>query len=149
VAVGKFEYLSHTAVVLRGSQGIALMSFGITSAPSVMITEMKPNGAFYWPAQTGGSSWALSAQDVIAGNAVGDFDGDGFDSLVMTSPGGIAILGESISWPAFRAQAMANYGCGPDGCHGGLLGDWLTKPNDLVVTAVKADSGATYLMLRD
>lgn len=107
--VGDFDGDGRDEVMVRSPWGIGLMKLsGATLSPLVMAA----NGTRF-------GGWLLNTADNRFG-PVGDFDGDGRDEIVVSSPWGIGIL--KLAGGNLTAPMMA-----PNGTR---LGSWLLNTGD-------------------
>jgi hypothetical protein len=138
------------SVRLRGTDGLATLRWSGSTTITASISQRMPASGGSWPDLATGGHWAYGhATDQIL--AVGDFDGDGFDSFVIRSGWGIGIIGRTASSSSLVVLDAVQRDCGPAGevaCHGGLWGSWLVREGDQVVTVLGDGAGGDSLILR-
>ncbi|PKV50792.1 VCBS repeat protein [Aquimarina sp. MAR_2010_214] len=83
--VGDFDGDGRHEILIRSPWGIGLLELtNSTTSPTFRPIMMKPNGTRF-------GGWLLNTADNVFG-PIGDFDGDGRDEILITSPWGIGIL---------------------------------------------------------
>lgn len=83
--VGDFDGDGRQEILVRSPWGIGLLELtSSTTSPTFRPIMMKPNGTRF-------GGWLLNTADNVFG-PIGDFDGDGRDEILITSPWGIGIL---------------------------------------------------------
>lgn len=106
--VGDFKGDRKDACLVRSPWGMGLLELTTSStAPTFRPLMIKPNGT-----RLGG--WLLNTTDNALG-PIGDFDGDGSDELLITSPWGLGML--KLTGDTMNSIVMA-----PNGTR---LGEWL------------------------
>jgi subtilisin family serine protease len=107
--VGHFDNDRRQEILVTSPWGIGLLEFNGTS---FVPTMMAPNGTRF-------GGWLLNTADNVFG-PIGDFDGDGRDEMLVTSPWGIGLL--KFSGGTLTAITMA-----PNGTR---FGGWLLNTAD-------------------
>jgi len=108
-AVGDFDGDGRSEMVVASPWGIGMLKQSGGSFDDVMLA---PNGTRF-------GEWLLNTADNRFG-PVGDFDGDGKDEILVTSPWGIGVL--KLSGNTFTMSMMA-----PNGTR---FGEWLLNTGD-------------------
>lgn len=107
--IGDFDGDGRAEVLVTSPWGIGIMKL---SGATINILMMAPNGTRF-------GGWLLNTADNVFG-PVGDFDGDGREEIVVTSPWGIGIL--KLNGGTFTVPMMA-----PNGTR---FGGWLLNTAD-------------------
>ncbi|WP_370943441.1 S8 family serine peptidase [Amycolatopsis sp. cg5] len=106
---GDFDGDGHDEILVTSPWGIGILK---QSGASLTVSMMAPNGSRF-------GQWLLNTADNKFG-PVGDFDGDGHDEILVTSPWGIGVL--KLSGGTLSAPVMV-----PNGTR---LGGWLLNTAD-------------------
>ncbi len=107
--VGDFDGDGYTEILVASPWGIGILKLGASTFTPLM---MAPNGTRF-------GGWLLNTADNLFG-PVGDFDGDGRDELMVTSPWGLGML--KLSGATLTATMMQ-----PNGTR---FGAWLLNTGD-------------------
>ena len=111
--IGDFDGDGRDEIVVRSPWGIGILKLsGSGSSTALRPLMMAPNGTRF-------GGWLLNTADNRFG-PVGDFDGDGRDEIVITSPWGIGVL--KLSGSTLAAPMMA--------ANGTRFGGWLLNTGD-------------------
>jgi hypothetical protein len=106
--IGDFDGDRRDEILVRSPWGIALLELsGSGGSPTFKTNMIKPNG-------TRLGSWRLNTIDNVFG-PIGDFDGDGKDEMLISSPWGIGIL--KLDGSTMDSTMLAS--------NGTRLGGWL------------------------
>ena len=118
--VGDFDGDGRKEILVRSPWGIGLLKLTNNPGPAYTFQPlmMAPNGTRF-------GGWLLNTADNQFG-PIGDFDGDGRDEIMITSPWGIGML--KFNGTTFDALMMA-----PNGTR---FGDWLLNTADNWLGAV-------------
>jgi hypothetical protein len=148
---GRLLFSSRRSVVVRGTDGLGVLTFGTGSGPAAsMDAGQKVAPGAQIPGASGVGHWTYSDNDQV--EEIGDFDGDAFDSFVIKSGWGIAIIGRQSDSAQLRVQTIRNYNCGDSNdiaCHDQLWGSWLASENDRPLHAIRSGVGFDYLLIRN
>ncbi len=111
--IGDFDGDGHDEIVVRSPWGIGLLKLSASgSSYALQPLMMAPNGTRF-------GGWLLNTADNRFG-PVGDFDGDGREEIIVSSPWGIGML--KLSSSTLSAPMMAS--------NGTRLGNWLLNTGD-------------------
>jgi acyl-CoA hydrolase len=107
--VGDFDGDGNDEIVISSPWGMGILKL---SGSTMVVPMMAPNGTRF-------GGWLLNTADNTFG-PVGDFDGDGKDEILVSSPWGVGIL--KLSGTAMTAPMMA--------ANGTRFGGWLLNTAD-------------------
>jgi hypothetical protein len=147
---GRWTSSTYRGVVIKGADGLATLTWsaGAPVTASIPATQHTPaTGGFFL--HRDGGFWAYGATNQLL--AIGDFDGDGRDSLMIKSGWGYGIIGPSLSssrWFLHDANQTDCGGASEVACNNRLFGSWLARETDRVVTTLRDRTGASSLILR-
>lgn len=139
---GRLHYTYKDSLLLQGADGFAIVTFN-SSSKAPYITSALKRSIGQW---VGGWHYGDSNQFV----AVGDFEGDGYDSFVVRSGWGYGVLGRNRYGGALIQEMGQQYDCGGTGaeaCHDGLLGSWLARQTDEIFGVLRDAGGKDALVL--
>lgn len=148
---GRFASSKKSVVLTNGTKGLAVLAWSGTTTVTASVPQLTgASGGYFLHPDSSRRFWAYGTTNQLL--AMGDFDGDGRDSLMIKSPWGYGIVGPSVSTSTWFLHDANRTDCGPASeiaCNNGLFGSWLARENDRVVTTLRDTRGtADSLILR-
>ncbi len=142
---GRFFSRFRDSAIVRNGSDFGILTF--SPAPSMVAGQKLTPGTTI----PGTSSWVYQPTDWVL--AVGDFDGDAIDSLVVKnlSSRAFSIIGGNTTSSNLRVQTMRITNCGNSddvSCHGQLWGSWMVRETDKPLFRVRGGTSGDYLLMK-